>query len=369
MQQIREQLLQYAGDEKQSELISILESKPADGLFHINVYGIADDIGLSRKKALELFLKGVQESIFDLSWEYHCPTCGGVAWESLTLADSHSSDYCPVCEIDFNNTLDENIEVFFSVSERIVKIPDSLKKQYVESVIHEVTTHSRYEWRTDSTIYGIDCINHRLFHELFGDETLPANQSLEIKYATILFTDIKESTRMYETLGNAKAFMLVKEHFNIVFDAIHAHGGVPIKTIGDAVMGVFSNEEDGLQSALESQLAINDFYKHALEDARIELKIGLHSGPVLVVTLNNRLDYFGTTVNMAARIQSLSTPNTVVISDKIFGNPKNRKLLKQYTNKVGRRSVRMKGLEGEHWIYSVACDDCQITSSGAESES
>ena len=126
------------------------------------------------------------------------------------------------------------------------------------------------------------------------------------------------STELYERFGDAQAFALVKEHFHIMERIVRANDGGIVKTIGDAVMAVFVDPRNALRSAVEMIEAFDD-----LETARklknsIVVKVGIHHGPCIAVTLNERLDYFGTTVNIAARVQGLSDGRDVMASGAMF---------------------------------------------------
>jgi class 3 adenylate cyclase len=126
------------------------------------------------------------------------------------------------------------------------------------------------------------------------------------------------STELYERFGDAQAFALVKEHFHIMERIVRANDGGIVKTIGDAVMAVFVDPRDAMRSAVEMIEAFDD-----LETARrlkdsIVVKVGIHHGPCIAVTLNERLDYFGTTVNIAARVQGLSDGRDVMASGAMF---------------------------------------------------
>ncbi|URA10316.1 adenylate/guanylate cyclase domain-containing protein [Thermospira aquatica] len=335
------------------KLVKYIETSDDAGLFHINVYGLAEQWNVDKKVLLELFIRGLHEGIFTMEWVYHCPHCGGIAHETLTLHQAKTTDYCPLCKVDFTNTLDNNIEVFFSIHPEIKNISKELKENYIKSAMEEITDHKMFQWSTPLSIKGVDIIQHPVYRELFPDEVLLPDQSLELMKATILFTDIKGSTQMYTDLGDSKAFLLVREHFRILFEVIKKFNGVPIKTIGDAVMGVFTNQTDGLTAALEAQKALIEYYKDRPEPEKIEVKIGLHSGPTIVVTLNGRLDYFGSTVNMAARIQAIANPNEVVMSENIFEHEESKKILAQYAKTVERTKRIFKGLKGEYNIYSI----------------
>ncbi len=353
MNNLKERFNNFKEDPIIDQLREYLENTPGKELFHIDVYSLADRWDIERKILLDFFIQGIKYNIFTLQWEYHCPKCGGVARESLNIKDSHTEDHCPICNIDFANALDENIEVFFSITEELKSIPMAIKKDYMEKIKHDVMHNGMHKWKNAATIKGIDCINNAVFRELFDDDTLALDQSLEINRSTIFFTDIKGSTAMYEKFGDSKTFQLVREHFNILFKAILKYNGVPVKTIGDAVMGVFIKEEDSLKSALEAQVAFKTFNESRNEEEKIEVKIGIYSGPSIVVTLNNKLDYFGSTVNKAARIQGLSRPNEVLFSEEIFNNPKTKHILKQYVNKVYKFKTKLKGLKDDYLIYKA----------------
>ncbi len=360
MNELRKKFDNYKKSPIIDNLFQYINESNIEELFHIDVYKLADQWGINRKDLLNVFLSGVKYGIFDLSWEFHCPSCGGVAKEVLRLKDSHSEDHCPVCNIDFKNTVDDNIEIFFSINESIKPIPNSIKKAYSDRISHDITKNGKYNWQKETRIKAVDCINNPIFRDLFGEEVLPMDQNLEIKHSTILFTDIKGSTKMYEALGDSKAFSLVREHFDILFNNIQNNNGIAIKTIGDAVMGVFVNDSDCLTAAINSQLELKKFNEQKNDIEKIELKIGIHSGPAIVVTLNNRLDYFGTTVNIAARIQGFAKPDEIVFSKKVFDKKENRILLKQYTDKVIKQIVNLKGLKDNYEIFAIRCRDCKI---------
>ena len=156
------------------------------------------------------------------------------------------------------------------------------------------------------------------FRDLFSSEMLSLNETFSIENLSFLFTDLKGSTEMYERLGDAPAFALVKEHFAIMERLVREHSGAIVKTIGDAVMAVFVEPRAAVQTAVEMIEAFDDFETVAKLKNSIIVKIGIHHGPCIAVTLNERIDYFGTTVNVAARIQGLSDGRDVMASDAIF---------------------------------------------------
>lgn len=334
-------------------LRAFLVDAPDEELFHIDLDRLAALWDVERRVVLELFLRGVRFGLFNLEWAFHCPTCGGVARESLQLAHTHEQDFCPVCRVDFRNTLDENVEVFFTVGEEIRPLPSELGERYHEQIVQDITATGAHDWRTDGTVRGVDVLNHPVFRDVFGDDTLPMDQSLEIRSATILFTDVTGSTAMYERLGDARAYRLIRDHFDLVFLAIAENEGVPIKTIGDAVMGVFTDESSALRAAYAMTDALDRSNEERGDGEEITLKIGIHRGPVIAVTLNDRIDYFGRTVNLAARTQAVSGPRQLSMLPEFLRAPGVRDLLGERVSSVNRKRVRMKGIDGHMEVYRI----------------
>ncbi len=346
-------LAQFRDHPVVEELGEFLRNAPDEELFHIDVGALCDRWGIDRPAAMELFLRSVRFGLLSMEWAFHCPTCGGVAKESLQLSHTHEEEFCPVCRVDFRNTLDENVEVFFSVGEEVRHLPEELKEAYGRKIVEDITESGRHEWRTESTIHGVEIINHPVFREIFGDDTLPLDQSLEIKSATILFTDITGSTAMYERLGDPRAYRLVRDHFDVVFRAISDQRGLPIKTIGDAVMGVFTTEAAAVEAAFQMTAALAKSNSTRGDGIDIILKIGLHRGPVIVVTLNNRMDYFGHTVNIAARVQSVARPQEVCLTSEVFDAPGVKPIVRSRVSRVKRGPVALKGIEKPVTVYHI----------------
>ena len=155
------------------------------------------------------------------------------------------------------------------------------------------------------------------FRDLFSAEVLRPGDEVAIRRVTLLFSDLKGSTALYDRVGDAAAYRLVREHFAWLAAIVREHDGAIVKTIGDAVMAAFHEPERGLAAAFAMQARIAAF--NAACASPIVLKLGLHEGPCIAVTLNDRLDYFGGTVNLAARLQSQSRGGDVVVSEGLAG--------------------------------------------------
>ncbi|MBM7662339.1 class 3 adenylate cyclase/rubredoxin [Bacillus mesophilus] len=156
------------------------------------------------------------------------------------------------------------------------------------------------------------------FRDLFSSEVLAPGQQVGIENVTILFSDLQGSTSLYEVVGDADAYGQVRRHFDYLTEMISKNSGSVVKTIGDAVMAVFHKPEDGFQAALHIQKHIAEFNDKNAGD--ITLKVGLYSGPAIAVNSNDRIDYFGRTVNIAARIQGQSTGNDIVFHKEYLNN-------------------------------------------------
>jgi len=164
----------------------------------------------------------------------------------------------------------------------------------------------------------------QIFRDLFSTEALRRGEQFSVGTLTVLFTDLKSSTQLYREIGDATAFGRVMNHFDVVKKLIAEQDGALVKTIGDAVMAVFRRPA----SALNAMLSAQEMLASPPEGvAPLTLKAGIHSGPCIAVTLNDRLDYFGSTVNLAARLESLSTGNDVIISRALYDDPEVRELL------------------------------------------
>lgn len=182
------------------------------------------------------------------------------------------------------------------------------------------------------------------FRDLFSSEVLSPGQKIGIDHVTILFTDLKGSTLLYETVGDSNAYGQVRNHFDFLTRHIARNSGSVVKTIGDAVMAIFNKPEDGLKAALAIQKNLAAFNDTANED--LVLRLGLYSGAAIAVNSNARLDYFGRTVNLAARIQGQGEGNDIVISREVLAQPMSAELLSTAGVELGEFSAALKGIDG-----------------------
>lgn len=154
------------------------------------------------------------------------------------------------------------------------------------------------------------------FKDLFAAEHLDSNVKIHLGEQALLFTDIVGSTTFYDRVGDAKAFQHVRKHFIEVFSVIKNQEGYIIKTIGDAVMASFPTIDDAFEAAVK----IQEKFPQAVDTFSIRLRISIHSGVVIGVHLDSGLDYFGSTINKCAKIQSLAGAGEIVMTEDAFVN-------------------------------------------------
>jgi class 3 adenylate cyclase len=163
------------------------------------------------------------------------------------------------------------------------------------------------------------------FRDLFSDDVLRPGDEVAVGRIALLFSDLKGSTALYQSIGDASAYRLVRDHFAFMAKVIRAHEGAIVKTIGDAVMAAFILPAQAVGAAIDIQRQVAAFNRdsgmtNGAASPPIVIKLGVHAGPTIAVTLNNRLDYFGSTVNMAARLQAQSEGGDIVLSPEIAGD-------------------------------------------------
>lgn len=189
----------------------------------------------------------------------------------------------------------------------------------------------------------------QVFRDLFTHEVLRKGEKIAVDQLTLMFTDLFNSTGMYHQDGDNHAVGRVIEHFDILHDAVADEGGAIVKTIGDSVMAVFSNPAQAFRAFSEAQKIIS---KDKRFDQSLKLKAGIHHGSCVAVNLNSKIDYFGSTVNMASRLVDYANENEVVISEVVSSNAEMMKILDdqkfRYTTK--KDYVQLKGFDSQRFI-------------------
>jgi class 3 adenylate cyclase len=460
------QVLKQTADPAVADAILRLIEKGEDHeLNRINLLDFAKQTGLDEERVISGFLHASRLGLFDLSWNVLCPGCSGVLDAHSTLKSLRHEDYhCGLCACGYEASVDEQVEVAFTVSPRVRRIaahdPNSLPlweyfkqvfwssgvdfdKESFASLSDEVTldalelpagekailslqlppqfvivfepvTHSAQfldvqgeptkERQQLSLIYNkvkapvgtttmrpgplrlsldnqagvrtlptvfiaADALHHLIgkrkpfltakrmlsnqtFRDVFKADNLNIDQRLKITSLTFLFTDLKGSTALYERVGDLAAFDLVRAHFHALLEIISSEKGAVVKTIGDAVMATFVRPEHAIVAGLRMRAAMDALN---VERGRNDLvvKIGIHEGPCLAVMLNERQDYFGQTVNIAARVQGLSTSQAIHITGPVIDAPEVAALLDKEAIRPIQKQAALRGIADKMVVYEI----------------
>ena len=195
-------------------------------------------------------------------------------------------------------------------------------------------------------------LSNQTFRDVFKADNLDVDQRLKITSLTFLFTDLKGSTALYERVGDLAAFDLVRAHFRALLEIIASEKGAVVKTIGDAVMATFIRPEHALMAGLRMRAAMDDLNKER-GSKDLVVKIGIHEGPCLAVMLNERQDYFGQTVNIAARVQSLSTSQEIHATAPVIEAPEVAGILERQAIKPIQKHAALRGIADKMVVYEI----------------
>ena len=410
-------------------LAEYILTNPEHRVRKLRPYELANRFELDSEATLNSFLEGARVGFFDLSWDIICPSCNGAAEKTSSLNALAAEVHCEACNIDFDASFDENVEVSFKPAAKIRVIDDLVfcpaspqnykhviaqqfalprenisyrpqleKGEYFLRLAGEthrlilevsedgepqlnldiedlqnrdrVSLHPEGEillknhtvqiktLRIERSLKTADMVTANVvttrqrFRDLFGSEVLRPNVKLGVKNLAVMFSDLKDSTALYQQEGDARAFDLVQEHFELLTAIVDKNRGAVVKTIGDSIMAVFTEPRNAVQAATE---ALQTFMAFEKRGTSLQLKLGVHKGPCIALTLNERLDYFGSTVNKAARLQQVARTHELVISEDVLNDAAVRNLLSKPISgvKLFSRKAELRGIEKETRVYPV----------------
>ncbi|MDM9625372.1 adenylate/guanylate cyclase domain-containing protein [Rhizobium sp. S152] len=458
--------LQQTADAKAVKCIEAVIKSGADReLNRINVLAFASQHGLDEEQTIAAFLHAARLGIFEMTWNVLCPGCGGVLDTGASLKSvTHDSYHCGLCAAGYEPTLDEMVEVTFTVSPRVrriaahdpdllppleyyrqmffssgVDLPDDLEQKFAPImlemidlspgekafvslqlppefvIIFDAVTHSAQfidvkgeptserqslsfivsrghalnetvvlrpgalrlslENNTDRRVMPNICVANDALHDLLGHrrpfltakrlltnqsfrdiyrtDTLDVDQRLKITSLTFLFTDLRGSTALYERVGDMAAFDLVRAHFRVLHDIVASETGAVVKTIGDAVMASFPSPDRAVAAALRMRQAMMRLNaEHGADD--LLLKIGIHEGSCLAVSLNDRQDYFGQTVNIASRVQGLADPDIIMTTEAVVGDARVSEILRERNISSVSRIAELHGIDQRVRVFALS---------------
>jgi class 3 adenylate cyclase len=198
--------------------------------------------------------------------------------------------------------------------------------------------------------------------KFLADKILTTRSSIEgeRKRVTVLFADVANYTSMSERLNPEDVHQIMDGCFKILMDEIHDNQGTINQFTGDGVMALFGAPlalEDHAIKACHASLAIQNATKNYSKELETEfgvdfkLRIGLNSGQVVVGSIGDdlRMDYtaIGDTTNLAARMESIAEPGTIMIS------PNTYKQIRQYFIFEPIGEIKVKGKVEPMAVYKL----------------
>lgn len=446
--------------EELSALRDFVETSPDEALFRVNPLTYAAERAMPNHRAIDLFVHASRAGIFDLAWNVLCYGCGGYLQSGNSLGELSAQTHCAVCDLAIEATLDDTVEVSFTVAPAIRSIryhrPDDLEPglellRYIFSgnrlrtpefdsalsaarlildflppmgakVLELELSPGRYrlvtashhamlylevsEGASEATVdlhdqallattrelaagqvalrianaterpatvalvrldampempaacdaykgfrpflTGKRILTSQAFRDLYRNHAMAPGSSFALRSLTFLFTDLKDSTQLYDRIGDLSAYELVQEHFKILSETVARHEGAIVKTIGDAIMATFPRPESAVQAAAEMNRKLTE-WNRTRPEADLYLKIGIHEGACIAVSSNDRIDYFGTTVNQAARIQGLAGAGEIFLSEAVYSAQGVAQL--GHVSFLDPQVVQLKGISEKVTVY------------------
>jgi hypothetical protein len=139
----------------------------------------------------------------------------------------------------------------------------------------------------------------------------PGEPYVESAFRAILFTDMVDSTRLTQQLGDRDAMRLLRQHDTIVRSALAQFGGSEVKHTGDGIMAAFTLASQAVRAAMQVQRTLQEH--NEAERSRLRVRIGVAAGE----PITEQDDLFGAAVQQAARLCSCSQPDCIVVSSGV----------------------------------------------------
>lgn len=317
-------------------------------LYQLNPRYIANKLDWTETKTLDMLIHSAVEDLWDISWEVYCPECDHLTQHAQNLGDVERFQWCEMCQAEGEVHLDDQITPRATISQDVQRISPSAQ---------EDVAFRRNIDETLGRLPALHLVNRPSFREQLGAQVLPPNRSLGIQNLAVFFSDLKSSTELYQTLGDAAAYQLVRDHFREILHAVEEHDGGAVKTMGDGVMGTFHDPLAallGVTKSIQRVRALNENLDLPPEEG-LRLKVGLHLGSCIVVTLDGKLDYFGSTVNIAARLGEKAGGNEVWLSEVLLEQPGVREVAAKYPLEEQGEMI-LRGVEKKIRVYRLRTD-------------
>jgi class 3 adenylate cyclase len=174
-------------------------------------------------------------------------------------------------------------------------------------------------------------------------DPLHLENAIDAAFRAIMFTDLKDSTLMTSTLGDARALHLLHVSNVLTRNALRTYRGREIKHTGDGVMASFASVSDAVTCAVSVQEAVVEHNRQSPKDEVI-LRIGLHAGE----PIEDDGDLFGTAVQLAARLCAAAGPSEILVSETIRNTSRGLGLPFQDLG-----IIELKGFENGVRVFSI----------------
>ncbi len=398
---IIKQLINEGIDRNITEKLSdYITNAPDDKLYRIKPLVLAREIDAEKHKLLNVMLHSTRKGLLNMTWDTICPHCQGLRERASHLWEVKKNARCEVCQIDFEATGINSIEVTFHPNPEIRKVnevhycsaepakkahilfqrelkpgqqyslealfPEGLYRMRVqgemnyntleiseenssgtvlwdrsnfsehyriqpggviliENLSDRAETYIVEEDKTDmDALRPRDIFAFQDFRDIFSEEALALDLSIDVGVQNIVFVDIVKSTELYSREGNSRAFSMVRNYFSSSRDIAVENNGTIIKTMGDAVLLSFIDPLDAIKAAILFQKKFN-----GTGPGNLITRITINRGPCLAVNLNNGIDYFGQTVNITAKLQNYAGGGEIVFTREFIQDDSAKEYLMQ----------------------------------------
>jgi class 3 adenylate cyclase len=186
-----------------------------------------------------------------------------------------------------------------------------------------------------------------LFRELFPGEVLAPGQLVSVTRVALLVTEVAGAEQLFATLGDARAFELLLRYFRVAGDVVAREGGALLKTVGGGVVAAFEQPLPAARAALALHAAL----RGEARAGALTLQVAVHAGPAMAATVNDKLDYFGRTANVASRLAGQARPGCVLLSRAVVEEPEVAALL--YARGLRGETQALGAVEEGLWGVSV----------------
>jgi serine/threonine protein kinase/class 3 adenylate cyclase len=204
---------------------------------------------------------------------------------------------------------------------------------------HEVLARIERAAPRDDALTAARVSSLAVFRELFPTEILSPGQLVNIATITLLLTALDRADDFYDEMGDARAFGVLYEHFQILNQVIRREGGALIKTVNEGILASFPEPA----AAVRAALALPELLSRSETTRDLRIRASIHQGPAMVATLDDHLDYFGTTVNLTTRALTLARGSQLVLTRAVAGDSSVATLLQSLGLKGEVRSDQLPG--------------------------